>query len=82
VLNTIVISDATGPWSILLGWVIGFVFHTTHISGMSLVNPFEPIPSGIPLDQITRNIEINLPEILGENGIPEPVRAIDGEYIL
>jgi putative membrane protein len=82
VLNTLVMSDATGAWSILLGWVIGFVFHTTHISGMSLINPFEPIPSAIPLDQITRTIEINLLQTLGEVLVPEPVEAIDGEYIL
>jgi putative membrane protein len=49
---------------------------------MSLINPFEPIPSAIPLDQITRTIEINLLQTLGEVLVPEPVEAIDGEYIL
>jgi ion channel-forming bestrophin family protein len=82
VLNTIVMSEATGAWSILLGWIIGFVFHTTHISGMSLMNPFEPIPTAVPLDQITRNIEINLLQTLGEKAIPEPVQAVNGEYVL
>ena len=82
VLITLVFSNEVGPWSIFMAWLIGFVFHSTHSSGMLLMNPFESIPSGIPLNSITRSIEINLLQMLGEKNIPEPVKPIDGEYLL
>ncbi|UYQ91900.1 hypothetical protein MKQ68_17585 [Chitinophaga horti] len=82
VLVTMAVSSL-GPSSIFLGWVIGFVFHTTHINGMSLMNPFELTPSSIPLDSITRTIEINLLEGLGEKYIPAPIAPErGGEFIL
>lgn len=82
ILITIVCTQTVGAWSILLGWLIGFVFHTTQLIGLSLLNPFEPIPSGIPLNQITRTIEINLLEMLGESEIPQPVQPINHEYVM
>ena len=82
ILITIVCTQIVGAWSILLGWLIGFVFHSTHLIGLSLLNPFDAIPSGIPLDQITRTIEINLLEMLGEEEIPQPVEPINGEYVM
>jgi ion channel-forming bestrophin family protein len=83
ILVTMALSSEVGPSSIFLGWIIGFVFHTTHINGMSLMNPFEFIPSGVPLDSITRTIEINLLEGLGEKFVPAPIAPErGGEYIL
>jgi len=79
---TLVISQSAGIASIFLGWLIGFVFVSTQINGMSLVNPFENNSAGVPLNQITRTIEINLLQMLGENEIPEPVKPINEEYIL
>ena len=54
----------------------------TQAVGQLLMNPFESIPAGIPLDQITRNIEINLLQTLGESKIPEPIGKINNEYIM
>nr|WKN34715.1 bestrophin family ion channel [Tunicatimonas sp. TK19036] len=82
ILITIVCAQSIGAWAIMLGWLVGFVFHTTHLIGLSLLNPFDPIPSGIPLDQITRTIEINLLEMLGKAEIPEPVKPINHEYVM
>jgi putative membrane protein len=82
VLITMSISATVGPWSILLGWLIGFVFHISHTNGMSLMNPFEPTAFGIPLDSITRTIEINMLQSLGETDIPAPVESVEGEYIM
>ncbi|MCZ4243344.1 bestrophin family protein [Pedobacter punctiformis] len=79
---TLVISQSAGIFSIFLGWLIGFVFVSTQINGMSLVNPFENNSAGVPLNQITRTIEINLLQMLGEDEIPEPVKPINEEYIL
>lgn len=82
VLITFVCTQLVGAWSILLGWLIGFVFHSTHLIGLSLLNPFDPIPSGIPLNQITRTIEINLLQMMGDKEIPQPVQPIHNEYVM
>lgn len=82
VFNTLMLSDLIGSWSIFIGWVIGFVFHISHKNGMSLMDPFDEVPSCIPLNQMARTIEINLLEMLGEKEIPPPVKAINNEYIL
>ena len=75
--------QSIGPWSIFFGWIIGFVYHTTHINGLSIMNPFEMLPSSIPLSSITRTIEINLLESLGINEVPPPEPTYEnGEYIL
>lgn len=68
--------------AIFLSWLLGFVFHTTQYIGRSLVNPFYPLITCIPLNQITRTIEINLLEMLGEDEIPPPLQPIGGEYVL
>jgi putative membrane protein len=83
VLTTMTLSELINGWAIFFGWLIGFVFHTTHINGMNLMNPFEIAPSCIPLNSITRTIEINLLQSMNETNIPLPEQAIhDGEYIL
>ena len=82
VSTTMVTDNAIGYWSILFGTLVGYVFLTTHSIGQALIDPFEPLPTGVPLDQITRTIEINLLEMLGETDIPEPMQSVDGEYIL
>ncbi|MFT4062279.1 MAG: bestrophin family ion channel [Edaphocola sp.] len=79
---SLVLSAAMGPWSIFLSWLIGFVFVSTQVNGMSLIDPFKNDAASIPLNQITRTIEINLLEMLGEVNIPEPVRPVNGEYVL
>ncbi len=79
---TIILADTIGGWSILIGWVIGFVFHVSHQNGMLLMEPFNKTPTGIPLSQISRTIEINLLQMLGETNVPDPVLAINGEFVL
>lgn len=79
---TLVISQEMGVWSIFMGWMIGFVFVSTQINGMNLVDPFENNVAGIPLNQITRTIEINLLQMMGEEEIPAPVTPINDEYVL
>lgn len=79
---TLVISQDMGYWSIFMGWLIGFVFVSTQINGMRLVNPFETNSSSLPLNNISRTIEINLLEMIGEKDIPEPIKPINQEYIL
>jgi putative membrane protein len=82
VLVTLNLADTMGAWSVLFGWIVGFVFHATHINGMSLIDPFDEIPMGIPLNQIARTIEINLLQMMGSSDIPDPEPIINGEYVL
>jgi putative membrane protein len=79
---TLVMSQYAGIWSIFLGWMVGFVYVSTQINGMSLIDPFENNSASIPLNQIARTIEINLLEMIGSENIPAPVKPINGEYIL
>jgi len=82
ILLTMSISASVGPWSILFGWMMGFVYHTTHINGMSIMNPFEYAAPGVPITSITRTIEINMLQTLGHKEIPEPTPSVNDEYIL
>lgn len=79
---TAVLGNAIGAWAILFGWLIGYVFLTIHTIGQVLLDPFVARPTGLALDQISRNIEINLLEMLGEQELPAPVTPIKGEYVL
>lgn len=69
-------------WSILVGALIGYIFLTTHKIGETLVNPFEAIPTGIPLNQISRTIEINLLETMDAPSIPEPIKIANRDYVM
>jgi putative membrane protein len=83
VLVAMTASEQLGLWAIFFGWMIGFVFYTTHVNGLSIMNPFEATPASVPLNSITRSIEINLLQMLGERELPKPEPSIrDGEYIL
>lgn len=79
---TLVAAPSIGPWSILIGIFIGYVFLTIHKIGQSLLNPFEEISSGIPLNHITRTIEINMLQTIGEHEVPRPIESSNGEYIM
>lgn len=79
---TMVTAQTVGAWSIMLGVFIGYVFLTIHKIGQSLINPFLNMPTGIPLNQITRTIEINMLQTIEESEIPNPIESVDGEYIM
>ncbi len=78
----LVLSEPMGIWSIFMSWLIGFVFISTQINGMTLLDPFNNNSAAVPLNQITRNIEINLLQMLREVNIPEPIKPVNDEYIL
>ncbi len=79
---TMAIGGAIGIWAIIFGSITGYIFFTIQSLGQTLVNPFENQPMGIPLDQITRTIEINLLQMLGESEIPKPIESVNGEYVM
>lgn len=58
--------------------LVGFMFLALDRIGRDLENPFENLPNDISLSAISRNIEINLEQMLGDTQIPEPLEAVNG----
>jgi len=56
----------TVPFSMILGWV----FLVLEQIGESTENPFEGNANDIPITQMSRNVEIDLREMLGEKDLP------------
>ncbi|MDQ0064821.1 bestrophin family protein [Chryseobacterium lathyri] len=63
----------TIPFSVLLGWV----FLVLEQIGESTENPFEGNANDIPITQISRNIEIDLREMLGEKDLPAGIQPVN-----
>lgn len=59
------------PLSILVGWI----FLVLEQIGESTENPFEGNANDIPITQISRNIEIDLREMLGEKDLPPAIQS-------
>lgn len=79
---TLVISDMAGIWSIFYASLLGYVFLTIQQLGQTLMNPFQNIPTGISLNQICRNIERNLLEMIDEKNLPDPEPIVDDFYVM
>lgn len=83
IMNTLMMTESIGAWSIPFGWMFGFVFHVTHLNGITLMDPFDFQPLAIPLDSIARTIEINIIQLLGDEPVPSPVQPRqDGLYVM
>jgi len=63
----------TVPFSVLIGWV----FLVLEQIGESTENPFEGGANDVPITQISKNIEIDLREMLGENELPQPHKPVN-----
>ncbi len=68
-----------------LGWytplgstLVGFMFLALDKIGRDLDEPFSNTIYDVPLTSITKNIEINLREILGEKELPMPEVPVHG----
>lgn len=57
---------------------VGFIFLALDQIGRDLETPFENLPHAISLTAISRTIEINLKQMIGEKEIPEPLAPVDG----
>ena len=62
------------PFSILISWI----FWMMESAGDYAENPFEGLTFDIPMDSLTRTIEIDLREMLGEKDLPPAIGAKDG----
>lgn len=64
----------TVPFSIVLGWV----FMVLEQVGESTENPFEGGANDVSITQISRNIEIDLREMLGDTELPPALQPVNG----
>ena len=68
-----------------MGWftplgstLVGFIFLTLDKIGRDLEDPFDNKIYDVPLTSITRSIEINLRQMLGETDLPQPITPDKG----
>ncbi len=61
------------PFSVLISWV----FTSLEQVGESAENPFEGSANDVPISQISRTIEIDLREILGETDLPPALTPVN-----
>ncbi|MTI32169.1 bestrophin family protein [Xanthovirga aplysinae] len=64
--------------SIPVSLVIVFVFYLLEELGYTLENPFENKAADTPMTALSRNIEINIRQQLGESETPAPIRKKKG----
>jgi len=57
---------------------VGFIFLALDQIGRDLEAPFENLAHDVPLTAITRTIEINLKQMMGDSDVPQPLAAVDG----
>ncbi len=61
------------PFSVLVSWV----YTSLEQVGESTENPFEGSANDVPISQISRTIEIDLREMLGETNLPEALTPVN-----
>ncbi|MDQ2843029.1 MAG: hypothetical protein M3Y72_18720 [Acidobacteriota bacterium] len=73
-----VIVDEVGLLTPFITLLLGFAFLVLNRVGKNLEDPFENQPYDVPMTALSRTIEINLRQALGESKLPEPVGAVNG----
>ena len=63
----------TIPFSVMTCWV----FHTMEMIGDYSENPFEGLWNDVPINALTRTIEIDLRDMLDETELPAPLKPIE-----
>jgi putative membrane protein len=62
------------PFSALISWV----FWMMEGAGDYTENPFEALAFDVPMTSLTRTIEIDLRQMIGETDLPSPIGPKDG----
>jgi ion channel-forming bestrophin family protein len=63
------------PFTVLVSWV----FILMEMVGDYSENPFEGLYNDVPISSMTRDIEIDIRQMLDETGLPEPLEPV-GQY--
>jgi putative membrane protein len=58
--------------------LVSFIFVSLETIGQEIENPFENTVHDTPMSSLTRSIEVNLRQNLGEENLPADLRAVDG----
>ncbi|MBI1354461.1 MAG: hypothetical protein GC160_08945 [Acidobacteria bacterium] len=61
----------------LVTFLICYAFFGLDAIGDEIENPFEREPNDLPLDSLTRNIEIDLLQMIGESNVPPTLVPVD-----
>jgi len=64
--------------TLLIRALVSYVFITVNQLGSQLKNPFENQISDTPMTALSRTIEIDLRQMLGETDLPEPIQSKNG----
>ncbi|UTW63876.1 hypothetical protein KFE98_06990 [bacterium SCSIO 12741] len=67
-----------GYFTTLVTLVIGFTFFMIEAIAVFMQDPFENRPNDTPMTAISRTIEINIRQMLGETELPEAVKPENG----
>lgn len=70
--------DTIGMLTPLVVAFIGYAFFGLDAVGEEIEDPFGTDINDLPLSTLSRGIEINLRQALGETDVPEPLRPVDG----
>lgn len=70
--------DSIGWFTPLAVCVLAYTFFGLDALGDQIADPFDTQPNDLPLDAMSRNLEITVLEILGETDLPEPLKPADG----
>ena len=61
--------------------MVAFLFLTIEHMAIDLQRPFENAPNDTPMTALSRTIEIDLKDMLGEKDLPKPIVANNGVLI-
>jgi putative membrane protein len=62
----------------LVSSLIAFMLLSLESFGNHIENPFENTINDVPMSALSRTIEINLKQGLGERQVPEPLKPVEG----
>lgn len=70
--------DSIGWFTPLAVCVLAYTFFGLDALGDQIADPFDTQPNDLPLDAMSRQLEIAVMEILGEAELPAPLEPVDG----
>lgn len=70
--------DSIGWFTPLAVCVLAYTFFGLDALGDQIADPFDTQPNDLPLDAMSRHLEIAVMEILGESELPAPLEPVDG----
>lgn len=78
-LHTIFKTDDIYSWvAIPASMVVSWFFIMMEKIGDYSENPFEGLINDVPISTITRNIEIDILQMINEKNVPKALEAVDG----